>query len=81
MIQVNILKAKTGFFFFFWLVETGREESVIITRYGKPVVKLTPYTDISINRRIGIAKGKLKAPIDLDKHNDEIYALFGGIPD
>lgn len=76
--QVNILQAKTDLSKLIRLVETGKEESVIIARYGKPVVKLTPYTDVPVNKRIGIARGKLKAPIDLDKHNDEIDALFGG---
>ena len=76
--QVNILQAKTDLSKLIRLVETGKEESVIIARYGKPVVKLTPYTDVPINKRIGVAKGKLNAPVDLDKHNDEIDTLFGG---
>ena len=76
--QVNILEAKTELSRLIRLVETGKEESVIIARYGKPVARLTPYTDVPVNRRIGIAKGKLKAPVDLDKHNDEIADLFGG---
>lgn len=76
--QVNILEAKTELSRLIRLVETGKEESVIIARYGKPVARLTPYTDVPVDRRIGIAKGKLKAPVDLDKHNDEIADLFGG---
>ena len=76
--QVNILEAKTELSRLIRLVETGKEESVIIARYGKPVVKLTPYTDVPVNKRIGVAKGKLKAPVDLDSHNDEIADLFGG---
>ena len=76
--QVNILEAKTELSKLIRLVETGKEESVIIARYGKPVAKLTPYTDVPVNKRIGIAKDKLKAPVDLDRHNDEIADLFGG---
>ena len=76
--QVNILEAKTELSKLIRLVETGKEESVIIARYGKPVVKLTPYTDVPVSKRIGIAKGKLKAPVNLDGHNDEIADLFGG---
>ena len=76
--QVNILEAKTELSKLIRLVETGKEESVIIARYGKPVVKLTPYTDVPVSKRIGIAKGKLKAPVNLDAHNDEIADLFGG---
>ena len=75
--QVNILEAKTDLSRLIRLVETGQEESVIIARYGKPVVKLTAYSDVPVDRRIGIAKGKLKSPADLDKYNDEITDLFG----
>ena len=78
MMQVNILEAKTELSKLIRLLETGKEESVIIARYGKPVVKLTPYTDVPVSKRIGIAKGKLKTPADLDRHNDEIADLFGG---
>ena len=76
--QVNILQAKTELSKLIHLVESGREESVIIARYGKPVVKLTPYSDVPVSKRIGAAKGKLKVPADLDSHNDEIEDLFGG---
>ena len=76
--QVNILEAKTDLSKLIRLVETGKEESVIIARYGKPVVKLMPYTDVPVSNRIGIAKGKIKAPADLDVHNEEIAELFGG---
>lgn len=76
--QVNILEAKTELSRLIRLVESGKEESIIIARYGKPVVKLTPYTDVPVNKRIGIAKGKLKLPDDLDEHNQEIAELFGG---
>ena len=76
--QVNILEAKTDLSKLIRLVETGKEESVIIARYGKPVVKLMPYTDVPVAKRFSVAKGKLKAPADLDAHNDEIADLFGG---
>ena len=36
------------------------------------------YQDIPVSRRIGIAKGRLKTPEDLDRDNEEIVALFGG---
>ena len=76
--QVNILEAKTELSKLIRLIETGREESIVIARYGKPVVKLMPYTDAPVSRRIGVAKGKLKAPADLDAHNEEIAEMFGG---
>ena len=75
---VNILEAKTNLSNLVKLVETRKEEQVIIARYGKPVVKMVIYNEEPVSKRIGVAKGKLKSPDDLDKHNDEIAELFGG---
>ena len=77
--QVNILEAKTNLSGLMRLIETGKEEQIIITRYGKPVVKLVTCNEVPVLKRIGIAKGKLKSPDDLDKYNDEIAEMFGGI--
>ena len=76
--QVDILKAKADLSDLIRLVETGKEESVIIVRSGKPVVRLTAYTGVPVEKRIGVARGKLKAPDDLDMYDDEIADLFGG---
>ena len=59
-------------------IHYSKEETVVIARYGKPIVKMTIYQDIPVSRRIGIAKGRLKTPEDLDRDNEEIVALFGG---
>ena len=75
--QVNILEAKTNLSNLIRLVETGKEEGIIIARYGKPVVKMVSYTDTPVSQRIGAAKGKLKSPEDLDKFNEEISDMFG----
>ncbi len=76
--QVNILEAKTNLSNLVRLIETGKEETIIIARYGKPVVKMVLYKDVPAEKRIGVAKGKLKSPDDLDKYNGEIAAMFGG---
>ncbi len=76
--QVNILEAKTNLSNLVRKVETGEEESVIIARYGKPVVKLIMYNATPADKRIGVAKGKLKSPDDIDKYNEEIADMFGG---
>lgn len=75
--QVNILEAKTELSKLIKLIETGKEDHIIIARYGKPVVKMTVYNDTPVSRRIGIAKGKIQAPDDLDQYNEEIVRLFG----
>ena len=76
--QVNILEAKTNLSNLVRLIETGKEDHIIIARYGKPGVKMVVYNDKPISKRIGAAKGKLKSPEDLDRHNDEIAEMFGG---
>ncbi len=75
--QVNILEAKTNLSNLVRLIETGKEEYIIIARYGKPVVKMVIYNDTPVSKRIGIAKGKLKSPEDLDQYNNEIAEMFG----
>ena len=75
--QVNILEAKTNLSNLVRLIETGKEDCIIIARYGKPIVKMVMYNDAPVSKRIGVAKGKLKSPEDLDQYNDEIGAMFG----
>ena len=76
--QVNILEAKTNLSNLVRLIETGKEECIIIARYGKPVVKMVIYNDAPVSKRIGVAKGKLRSPKNLDQYNDEIAKMFGG---
>lgn len=76
--QVNILEAKTELSKLIRLIESGKEDQIIIARYGRPVVKMTVYNDTPASKRIGIAKGRLKSPNDLDRDNGEIAQLFGG---
>ncbi len=76
--QVSVLEAKTNLSNLVKLVESGKEDQIIIARYGKPVVKMVICNETPVSKRIGIAKGEFKAPDDLDKYNDEIAELFGG---
>ena len=76
--QVNILEAKTNLSNLVRLIESGKEEQVIIARYGKPIVKMVVYNEAPVSKRIGVAKGELRSPVDLDQYNDEITEMFGG---
>ena len=78
MMQVNILEAKTDLSKLVRLIETKQEEQIVIARHGKPIVSMRLYNETPVSNRIGIAKGKLKSPVDLDRDNDEIAGLFGG---
>ena len=75
--QVNVLEAKTNLSNLIKLLESGREERIIIARYGKPIVKMEIYSNVPVSKRIGVAKGKLQVPEDIDACNDEISELFG----
>ena len=79
MMQVNILEAKTNFSKLVRLIETKQEDRIIVSRHGRPVMKMVSVYDAPIESRIGIAKGKLKSSADLDVGNDEIAAMFGGL--
>ena len=76
--QVNTLEAKKNLSNLVKLVETRKEDHIIIARNGKPIAKIVRYNDSPVSKRIGIAKGKLKSPDDLDRHNEEISAIFRG---
>ena len=73
--QVNILEAKTNLSNLVKLIETGKEDHIIIARYGKPVVKMVIYNDAPVSKRIGAAKGM---PDDFDADNEYIADLFMG---
>ena len=74
--QVNVLEAKTGFSRLIRILESGKEESITVARNGKPVVKITLVDQPAVSKRIGIAKGKFKAPDDFDANNDEAAAML-----
>ena len=77
MMQVNILEAKTNFSKLVRLIETKQEDHIVVARHGRPVMKMVSYNDTPVENRIGIARGKLVCPQDLDRDNGEIAALFG----
>jgi antitoxin (DNA-binding transcriptional repressor) of toxin-antitoxin stability system len=76
--QVNVVEAKRDFSKLIRLLETGKEESITVSRSGKPIVKITLTEEIPVSKRIGVAKGKFKAPADFDANNDEVYKMLTG---
>ncbi len=61
-------------------------KSVLISRNGRPIAELTPYSEERViadvkNEKlplIGLATGKLKCSADIDFCNDEVGRLFNG---
>lgn len=78
MCKVNVLEAKTNLSKLLMLLETKQEDEVIICKNNNPmaVIKLIPQVDVS--KRIGIAKGKIVYPDDINEMDDEIAKMFYG---
>ena len=70
IMQVNVMEAKTDFSKLIRLLESKREDSIIVARNGRPVIKMTLVDESPVTRRIGIAKGKFRAPEDFDANNE-----------
>lgn len=76
--RINVQVAKTDFSKLIRLLETGQEESIIVTKNEKPIVIMTPYPKKTVKNRIGIAEGKFHDPENFNKYDDEIASLFSG---
>ena len=74
--QVNIQNAKTNLSKYIRLVETRREAAITIAKNGHPVAKIVPVDESPVSRRIGVAKGKFRAPANFDAYNDEAAAML-----
>ena len=76
--QVNILEAKTEFSKLIRLLESKKEDTIVVARAGKPIAQITLYKGTPVSNRIGVAKGKFRSPVDLDRDNEEIAAMLMG---
>ena len=77
MAIVNMLEAKSSLSRLVEAVESGAEREIVIARNGKPAARLVGLDSASAGRRLGAARGKFKAPKNIDAHNDEVAKLFG----
>ena len=78
MHSVNMLQAKSSLSRLVSEIEQGKAREIVIARNGRPVARLVPIEATPVAKRIGLAKGKIKVPDDIDKHNDEVARLFHG---
>lgn len=76
MCSVNVLEAKTNFSKLLALLESKQESEIIICKNNKPVAKITPFTTTDVSKRLGIAKGKLIYPIEMNDGDEEIANMF-----
>lgn len=76
MHTVSLFNAKTHLSRLIEDLARGTEQEVVISRHGKPLVKVVAIRVAETSRRIGVAKGKFVAPSDIDSANPEIARLF-----
>lgn len=80
MCKVNVLEAKTNFSKLLSMLE-NEEDEIIICKNNNPVATLCLVPQVDVNKRIGIAKGKIFIP-DLEEFNSvdsEITSSFLGL--
>ena len=73
---VNMHEAKSTLSKLVDLASTG--EKVIIAKAGKPMVILTPYTELKEERKPGVLKGKILDMTHFDDDDSAIAQLFEG---
>lgn len=80
MKAVNMLEAKTNLSRLVDRIERGLEGEIVIARNGRPAARLVPIAPGGTGKRIGLLKGKFKAPSleRLDEANEEIAGDFQG---
>lgn len=76
MKAVNIREAKTHLARLIQKAANG--ESFVITRYGKPFVKVTAFDAPTTRRRLGFMAGEITVPTDFDRMGqsqiEELYS-------
>ena len=78
MHTVSLFEAKTHLSRIVEDLLSGKEDQVVISRRGKPVVRVTPLSQRDASKRIGAARGRFKVPDNIDTLNAEIESLFSG---
>jgi len=76
---VNMFDAKTNLSRLVDRIESGQDQEIILARNGRPAARLVPLQqDKPHGPRLGIAKGKLTIPDDIDHLGAEVATLFRG---
>jgi len=76
MHTVSLFEAKTHLSRIVADLLSGKEDQVVISRRGKPAVRVIPLCQRDASKRIGVARGRFKVPDNIDKVNAEIESLF-----
>lgn len=75
--ELNIYEAKTNFSKLVQLLIDGKEETIVVSKNGKPVIQLVPISKKN-SKRIGIAKKEMEGfDISLEEFNSIPVEDFG----
>ena len=75
MQTVNITEAKAKFSEV--VDKASRGDSIIVTRMGKPVVKISRYEPAKEHKRLGLMEGMAEIPDDFDEWPEEEARALG----
>jgi antitoxin (DNA-binding transcriptional repressor) of toxin-antitoxin stability system len=78
MPTVSLFEAKTHLSRIVETILSGKTDHVVISRRGKPVVRLTALRKVDTSKRIGLARGRFKVPDNIDGANQTIASQFNG---
>jgi prevent-host-death family protein len=76
MVRANIHEAKSKLSQLIERAVAGEE--VVISKAGRPIVRLIPYVAKKEPRRLGLWKGKVRIAEDFDELPESIAAAFRG---
>jgi antitoxin (DNA-binding transcriptional repressor) of toxin-antitoxin stability system len=76
MHTVSLFETKTHLSRIVESLANGSEKEIIISRHGKPMVRMVAMQPGDVSRRIGSAKGQFRVPDDIDAANHDIANLF-----
>jgi prevent-host-death family protein len=57
--------------------QASQGQDIIITKMGKPVVRITRYEPVPSNQRLGLFQGQLRIADDFDEWPDEVARDLG----
>lgn len=81
MCKMNVLEAKTNFSKLLAILKNREEDEIIICRNNREVAPMTLIPQVDVSKQIGIAKGLLVYPDDINAMDDEIENMFEGDDD
>ncbi len=79
MLKITVTELRKNFYNYIDILERGKEDKIVVTRYGKDVLKLIPCQVKKFKPICGCGKGILP-PCDIENLKDgfeDIPALFG----